>query len=393
MDRARLDWQELCVCKLQCVYRGVLARRKLRQVEQQRGFAASTVFQAWFRGYKGRGIAEVRRIYVRNQAALDIQRVFRSHLSRQQTKRAKFRLTCAAMTMQKAFKRFKARKRFAASRKIASLIMKNYRHKQAEKVQAVLAAMWGRSWLILEKKRRVKAEERRREKEIEVVELATVTAVMNMQESWTTHEGRQKFNEQKEQIRQQHIGDKHRRKELSKNERQKADVREVFDSFDVDGSGTMDKQELHALLVELCVPTTPDYLDEVLQQIDDDDSGQISFDEFYGWWQSPEFQSAHKDQVATVKLRGNKFLRTMMGKQLVDETKRVMEFQTKSQVFKESLSRFRESEPPPCTDSSSRAFTFPWEQRQHYSHDREVLPCRTADELRSFYDVFYPRNR
>ena len=51
------------------------------------------------------------------------------------------------------------------------------------------------------------------------------------------------------------------------------------------------------------------------------------------WWQSPEFQSAHKDQVATVKLRGNKFLRNMMGKQLVDETKRVMEFQAKSQVL------------------------------------------------------------
>ena len=173
-------------------------------------------------------------------------------------------MTCATIILQKAFNRYQSKKSDAAAAKINAIIARYCRHKHAEKLQSALSTIWAKYWLITEKKRRSKIEQQRRKEEMRILNKATQTAVESMHLSWTTTEGKQQFNKQKEKIAQQHIDEKHRKKEMSKEAREKAHVREVFDSFDVDSSGSIDRAELKIILDELCVPVTADYLEQVL---------------------------------------------------------------------------------------------------------------------------------
>jgi hypothetical protein len=70
-----------------------------------------------------------------------------------------------------------------------------------------------------------------------------------------------------------------RLKALARRER----VRGVFESFDADGSGTMDASELHEFMDELCLPVDEEEVAEIAEDMDEDGSGDIDFDEFYHW--------------------------------------------------------------------------------------------------------------
>ena len=60
-------------------------------------------------------------------------------------------------------------------------------------------------------------------------------------------------------------------------------VRAIFEVFDADASGAMDAAELTELLRELCLPCEEDDVEEMMEEMDDDGSGEIDFDEFYSW--------------------------------------------------------------------------------------------------------------
>eukprot|EP00887_Chlorella_sp_A99_P008156 scaffold12.g8156.t1 len=57
-------------------------------------------------------------------------------------------------------------------------------------------------------------------------------------------------------------------------------LRQAFAQFDLDGSGTIDKTELKAVLKALGHPVTPVELDDLLKRMDTDGSGTIDFQEF-----------------------------------------------------------------------------------------------------------------
>jgi Ca2+-binding EF-hand superfamily protein len=63
----------------------------------------------------------------------------------------------------------------------------------------------------------------------------------------------------------------------------KEKVRAIFEVFDADGSGSMDADELKELLKELCLPTSEEEVDRMMVEMDDDESGEIDFEEFYSW--------------------------------------------------------------------------------------------------------------
>lgn len=58
----------------------------------------------------------------------------------------------------------------------------------------------------------------------------------------------------------------------------------VFNRFDLDGSGEIDKDELVALCAELGRRLTPKEEEQALSVLDKDGSGMISFAEFDAWW-------------------------------------------------------------------------------------------------------------
>ena len=74
------------------------------------------------------------------------------------------------------------------------------------------------------------------------------------------------------------------REEEESNE-EKLEVLEAFSLFDHDGSGSIDKNELNQLLMELNVVLTENELEDLITKLDEDKSGDIDFDEFYVWYE------------------------------------------------------------------------------------------------------------
>ncbi|CAN6293736.1 unnamed protein product [Urochloa humidicola] len=78
--------------------------------------------------------------------------------------------------------------------------------------------------------------------------------------------------------------DKVRRKKLSAQKRK--EIKEAFDLFDIDGSGTIDARELNVAMRALGFEMTPELwwwwqqIQQMIAEVDKDGSGTIDFDEF-----------------------------------------------------------------------------------------------------------------
>ncbi|XP_015697179.1 probable calcium-binding protein CML8 isoform X1 [Oryza brachyantha] len=60
----------------------------------------------------------------------------------------------------------------------------------------------------------------------------------------------------------------------------KKEIKEAFDLFDIDGSGTIDPKELHTAMRALGFEMTPEQINQMIREVDKDGSGTIDFDEF-----------------------------------------------------------------------------------------------------------------
>jgi len=63
-----------------------------------------------------------------------------------------------------------------------------------------------------------------------------------------------------------------------------ANVRELFTLFDSDGSGCIDSVEVGQLVKALALPLKEDEIDDLVEKLDLDQSGEVSFEEFYTWY-------------------------------------------------------------------------------------------------------------
>jgi len=63
-------------------------------------------------------------------------------------------------------------------------------------------------------------------------------------------------------------------------EEQKQEIREAFDLFDTDGSGTIDAKELKVAMRALGFEPKKEEIKKMIQDIDKDGSGTIDFNEF-----------------------------------------------------------------------------------------------------------------
>merc|ERR1711988_1444273 len=63
-------------------------------------------------------------------------------------------------------------------------------------------------------------------------------------------------------------------------EQQIEEIREAFELFDIDGSGTIDAKELGTCMRALGLEGTKDEIRKMIEDIDKDGSGTIDFEEF-----------------------------------------------------------------------------------------------------------------
>ena len=72
-------------------------------------------------------------------------------------------------------------------------------------------------------------------------------------------------------------------------------ARLIFDKFDADHSGKINRSEFQALCYDKGHLLNKEGLDEAMIMIDEDGSGEISFEEFQKWW-------SDKDRFGHLKL-------------------------------------------------------------------------------------------
>ena len=63
-------------------------------------------------------------------------------------------------------------------------------------------------------------------------------------------------------------------------------IRNIFNQFDKDKSGTIEKKELATLCIALNDPLSPPELQDFFTQVDKDNSGKITWQEFINYWKS-----------------------------------------------------------------------------------------------------------
>tara|TARA_B110000967_G_C18741600_1_gene488019 strand:- start:751 stop:978 length:228 start_codon:yes stop_codon:yes gene_type:complete len=63
-----------------------------------------------------------------------------------------------------------------------------------------------------------------------------------------------------------------------------SNIKKIFDQFDKNNSGTIDKKELLTLSIALNNPLSNASLHSFFREIDLDNSSQISWDEFITYW-------------------------------------------------------------------------------------------------------------
>ncbi|CAN7072605.1 unnamed protein product [Brassica oleracea var. botrytis] len=65
------------------------------------------------------------------------------------------------------------------------------------------------------------------------------------------------------------------------NQQKRQEIKEAFDLFDTDGSGTIDAKELNVAMRALGFEMTEEQIEKMIADVDKDGSGAIDYDEFY----------------------------------------------------------------------------------------------------------------
>ena len=78
--------------------------------------------------------------------------------------------------------------------------------------------------------------------------------------------------------------DTRRKPEEARKKAEKKQLKVVWKRVDVDGGGTLDREELHQVLIKMGKNLTEEQLDSTMRQVDEDGSGEVEFEEFSRWW-------------------------------------------------------------------------------------------------------------
>ena len=82
---------------------------------------------------------------------------------------------------------------------------------------------------------------------------------------------------------------------------QKQEIREAFDLFDTDGSGTIDAKELRVAMRALGFEPKKEEIKKMISDIDKDDSGTIDFNEFLEMMTAKMSEKDSREEIRKVK--------------------------------------------------------------------------------------------
>ena len=78
-------------------------------------------------------------------------------------------------------------------------------------------------------------------------------------------------------------------KNLTNNEVER--IKQIFNQFDKNKNGTIEKKELSTLCIALNDPLSPAELHDLMSAYDEDNSSNISWEEFIQYWDSIRVES------------------------------------------------------------------------------------------------------
>jgi CRP-like cAMP-binding protein/Ca2+-binding EF-hand superfamily protein len=96
-------------------------------------------------------------------------------------------------------------------------------------------------------------------------------------------------------------------------------LRDVFKSVDVDGSGSLNKWEVETVLLEMGQEVTPEDLNQAMRIMDDDNSGEVNFEEFQQWWNDFQAKQTRERLIKEDPVRKYRFKQFMDAKPTVPE--------------------------------------------------------------------------
>ena len=94
-------------------------------------------------------------------------------------------------------------------------------------------------------------------------------------------------------------GRKNTKTELT--DEQKQEIREAFDLFDTDGSGTIDAKELRVAMRALGFEPKKEEIKKMIADIDKDDSGTIDFNEFLEMMTAKMSEKDSREEIRKVE--------------------------------------------------------------------------------------------
>lgn len=138
----------------------------------------------------------------------------------------------------------------------------------------------------------------RQEEEEEVGAICATVAAQRAGAYLTSPRGRAHLAER---ARRAQAEIRRRKRRLSRAEAVEEGVRELFDAFDLDGSGDIDRGELPALLAAMQKRLTAAEVDDVMAAMDRDGSGDVDYSEFRAWLRHDE--ALHRRSAAVARVR------------------------------------------------------------------------------------------
>ena len=116
------------------------------------------------------------------------------------------------------------------------------------------------------------------------------------------------------------------------------DLREVFDLVDVDGGGTLDREEVGALADFFGeVAMSEAQIDEAMAEMDEDGSGEVDFDEFRAWYHSREERKKAKEAEQQKAQEKNKDAAVARTRSITTKQERTGEVDVNDPAFAEKL--------------------------------------------------------
>jgi len=107
-------------------------------------------------------------------------------------------------------------------------------------------------------------------------------------------------------------------------QKMKLKVHQVFGMFDADASDSIDREEFRNCIDELCIPMDDDELTAAMKEVDDDSSGSINFEEFFGWYQGHAEAASKGKMMGGMALKFARAMRNYNGESIREEAKRLI---------------------------------------------------------------------